>query len=332
MSIATAITNLQGKIANAYTAIENKGGTLPTTQNAENLSATIDGIPAGSKFGTTIDEVFHTTTTGDETTLKVFGGVTNLTFDGVTNVSGSGLYYKFNKSGITGVSFPALKTLSGISTAEQAFAGCTSLSSVSFPELTTINGQAIFKYAFQGCTSLSSVSFPKLSAIGNNFTNFQYAFQGCTSLSSVSFPELEIIVGDDTFTDAFKSCSNMTGLSFPKLKSISGKKVFGTTWNEMTLASTTVSFPELSAIRNSGTAATYSTFNFNKNITRFDFPKLTVIAKGSSDTVDALYLFGNCTNLVEIHFGAENQSIIEAASGYASKWGAPSGCQIYFDL
>lgn len=47
MSIATAITAAQGKVANAYTAVSNKGGTLPATQNLNNLPTAINSISTG---------------------------------------------------------------------------------------------------------------------------------------------------------------------------------------------------------------------------------------------------------------------------------------------
>lgn len=47
MSIATAITTAQGRVSNAYTAVSNKGGTLPATQNLSNLPAAIESIPSG---------------------------------------------------------------------------------------------------------------------------------------------------------------------------------------------------------------------------------------------------------------------------------------------
>ena len=47
MTIASAITAAQGRVAAAYTAIENKGGTLPATQNTANLPTAIATIPTG---------------------------------------------------------------------------------------------------------------------------------------------------------------------------------------------------------------------------------------------------------------------------------------------
>lgn len=44
MSIATAIQNAQIRVANAYTAVSGKGGTLPDTQNLTNLPTAINSI------------------------------------------------------------------------------------------------------------------------------------------------------------------------------------------------------------------------------------------------------------------------------------------------
>lgn len=46
-NIADAIMAAQGKVANAYTAVSNKGGTLPQTQNLTNLATAISSIPSG---------------------------------------------------------------------------------------------------------------------------------------------------------------------------------------------------------------------------------------------------------------------------------------------
>lgn len=53
MSIATAITTAQGRVANAYTAVSTKGGTLPATQNLANLPDAILSISGGG--GATVE-------------------------------------------------------------------------------------------------------------------------------------------------------------------------------------------------------------------------------------------------------------------------------------
>lgn len=341
MSIATAITNLQSRVADAYTSVGNKGGTLPQVQDTLHLPAAIASIPAGSssKFGATIEDVFKTVTANDETTLTMWGGATSLTFTGVTNIPDYGMQYKFANSSITSVSFPAL-TSAGNSAFDHAFSECTSLTSVSFPELTSDNALGnMFQYAFDGCTSLTSVSFPKLATITRAM--FSHGFEGCTSLTTVSFPELTTISASSTnypFQAAFTGCTNLTSVSFPKLASISGTSIFSSAFGQGTSSSplsgvTSLSFPALTAIISNAPPAG-AMFNSNKTLTRIDFPVLTSIKKTASATTDNLtYLFSNCTNLTEIHFGSANQSVIEASDGYATKWGAPNAnCTIYFDL
>ena len=47
MTIASEITKLNTNLTNAYTAVSNKGGTLPATQNLTNLATAISSIPSG---------------------------------------------------------------------------------------------------------------------------------------------------------------------------------------------------------------------------------------------------------------------------------------------
>lgn len=47
MSISSEITRINQNIASAYTACNNKGATMPQTQNSSNLAATITSIPTG---------------------------------------------------------------------------------------------------------------------------------------------------------------------------------------------------------------------------------------------------------------------------------------------
>lgn len=47
MTIASAIQAKQQQVADSYTAVSSKGGTLPTTQNLTNLATAINSIPSG---------------------------------------------------------------------------------------------------------------------------------------------------------------------------------------------------------------------------------------------------------------------------------------------
>lgn len=52
MTIAGEITKLQTNLANSYTAVSNKGGTLPVSQNFDNLPTAINSIQTGSFYAT----------------------------------------------------------------------------------------------------------------------------------------------------------------------------------------------------------------------------------------------------------------------------------------
>jgi hypothetical protein len=56
MSIASAIATKQQQVADSYTAVSNKGGTLPQTQNLTNLATAISSIPSGGGILETIME------------------------------------------------------------------------------------------------------------------------------------------------------------------------------------------------------------------------------------------------------------------------------------
>lgn len=51
MSISSALVAAQTKVADSYTAVSNKGGTLPQTQNLTNLATAIASIPSSGGSG-----------------------------------------------------------------------------------------------------------------------------------------------------------------------------------------------------------------------------------------------------------------------------------------
>lgn len=371
MSIATAITNLQGRVESAYDKIEEKGGALPQVLNTANLPDAIDSIPqsggSAKKWGMTLDEIAYVNESG---TLNIFGGLSGSTvnFTGIGKVYPGAFYDAFMNnaaiqsasfpdlsvvnnsnsfhttfygcSNLVSASFPKVNSVTGDSAFYQAFMNCTSLGEISFPELSVLGTgtfASIFNSAFKGCTSLSSISFPKLketnAAIATTQArHFQNAFQGCTSLSSISFPELTNIFGSNLFANAFDGCTALTSISFPKLVEAGGNAIFSEM--DKNTQVTTLSFPELSTMYQTGSGTVFATFRNNTTLTALYFPKLIGMSTSNTKTaVNATHLFDGCTNLVEIHFGEENQTIIEGSSGYATKWAAPNAnCQIYFDL
>lgn len=71
MTIASEITRINGNIAAAYTALSDKGATMPAAQNSANLANTVASIPAGG--GDTVTAVNYTgsaITAGDKVWLN----------------------------------------------------------------------------------------------------------------------------------------------------------------------------------------------------------------------------------------------------------------------
>ena len=85
---------------------------------------------------------------------------------------------------------------------ENAFQGCSSLTSVAIPGGVT----SIGKQAFSGCSGLTSVTISEgVTSIG------EYAFSGCSGLTSVTIPKGVTSIGDSTFF----GCSGLTSVTIP---------------------------------------------------------------------------------------------------------------------
>ena len=86
------------------------------------------------------------------------------------------------------------------SVGQDAFRGCSSLTSLTIPNsVTSIEG-----YAFEGCTGLTSVTIP------NSVTSIGFdAFEGCSGLTSITIPNSVTSIG----SEAFRGCSGLTSIT-----------------------------------------------------------------------------------------------------------------------
>ena len=95
----------------------------------------------------------------------------------------------------------------------QAFDGCSSLTSLTLPSSVTEIGW----YAFSGCSGLTSLTLPSsVSSIGS------FAFSGCSGLTSLTLPSCVTSIGES----AFRGCSSLASLTLPSSVTSIGKSAF----------------------------------------------------------------------------------------------------------
>ena len=331
MTITTEISKLQENLANAYSSIEEKGATLPTNQNFDNLATAIDSIPSGSssKYNLTIDSFIGDTDING--VLKTPTMVNDISFTGVTDIANSGLRGRFNGSNLTSVSFPSLTTISGLLALSDAFRSCHQLTSVSFPLLANISGDNACSSAWNGCSNLTTIDFQSLTTILSD-SAFYYAFQMCSKLTSMSFPSLTTISGNSAFYYAFQSCYDLTSVSFPSLTTISGNSALQFIFSSCSKL-TSMSFPSLMDISLSTSTFTYA-FAMCGNLTDVYFNALKTTSFGSNINQFNNMMGSNYgkTTICTLHFPSNLESTIQTLTGYPLFGGSNGKVVLAYDL
>ena len=201
MAIVDEIERIKTNIANAYTALEEKGATLPTERNSANLSAVIVEVPTGG--GSTIEKGIIINACDDA------GYATDISIVGLTRIP---QYYCSSKDAN---SFNALNK---------------SLVNVTLPN----NLEAIESYGFYNCGNLALNSLPdSLVSIGTNafYGNYALAIKklppGVTALYNYTFYYCKAITeltieGNITLINnyVFSYCQNLRKLIMPNITSV----------------------------------------------------------------------------------------------------------------
>jgi len=173
-----------------------------TTQSTTTPTVTSDPIPPGLEYSTAGNNVTITKYTGTASTLTIPSQIQNMA---VTAIADNAF---FGCTSLTSISLPSsIRTIGN-----SAFQNCSNLRSITLPSsITSIGG-----WAFQNCTSLDSITLPSsLTSIGN------WAFFNCVSLTSMTIPASVRTIGDS----AFSGCNNLTSVTISRSTQI-GRNAF----------------------------------------------------------------------------------------------------------
>lgn len=248
MTIASEITRINNNIASAYTAVNNKGGTLPATQNSANLATAIDSIPSGSTptlITKTITQNGTYNASSDNAdgyssvTVNVSGGsgytelpsyqvsnngvasrrsgaLTGNEFSNIINVSDYGMYLCFSDKNITG----SLNLSSIISIGEWGMNYCfrnnIGLISIDLSGLTTVSNYGLYG-TFYGCIGITTANVGATSVYSQGAYQL---FRGCTGLKTVYLSNLTN-AGSSCFSYCFQSCTSLEDVYFNSLTTTS---------------------------------------------------------------------------------------------------------------
>lgn len=295
MSIATAITAAQGKVANAYAAVSAKGGTLPATQNLSNLptainSITFGGIPNYVAPRANINGLYQPDNTATEFTL-----------DGATDVYNAGLAYAFyGCTNLVSADLSSLEQLTHGLALDNTFYGCTGLTTVDLSALTLVSGSQALWGCFFGCSELLTIDISHLQTVSGGNACY-YAFYGCTKITSADLSALETISGASGCAEMFNRCTNLATVNLSSLKTITGSSACSFMFGDCT------------------------------SLTSLSFPAITTTSFGTR--TNQFREMCNSIPNITLHFPSNVQSVIEGLDGYSTTapFGAISGT-VLFDL
>ena len=237
MTIADEIARIKTNISNAYTSCQNKGATLPETQNSANLATTIDSITSiGIPREVSKDGVYQMPSSDFTFSLP----------DGSTDLGERALFGAFYRcTKLTTVDLSSLTTISGVRAVLNAFYECTKLTNVDLSSLTTISGEYAFGNVFNNCTELTSIDLSSLTTISGSQA-MSYTFYYCEKLTTVDLSSLTTVSGSQAMSNTFYRCTGLTSIDLSSLTTVSGSQAMNNTFSYCTKLKE-LSFPALTS-------------------------------------------------------------------------------------
>ena len=170
MSIASEITRINNNIASAYSKVEEKGGTLPETQNSANLATAIDSISGGGDYNIKVNTSNNISDNwyGLLAYIVEIGNIDTSNIIDMTNM--------FSGSQITEIPLLNTQNVTGMG---GMFGICRMITEI--PLLNTQNVTDMSNM-FVGCLALTTV--PLLNT--QNVTNMDGMFFSCPELTNES--------------------------------------------------------------------------------------------------------------------------------------------------
>lgn len=336
MSIASEITRITDNVADAYTAAQAKGATMPATENSDNLATTISTIPTGSQPVISSLNVTPTTSAQQITAPQGTDGYSPVNVSAVTSAIDANIQAGNIKDGVTILGVTGSYTGGGASGPKvplqidngYLYPGATGIdiggaqhivsqyifyrtyytSSITSgsallnsTNLTTIGGVSCLEECFYRCQNITSTGLDNVQNISAN-NALKSCFTG-TSITSTGLGNLTAVSGQSCLNSTFQECNNLTSS--------------GINWNNLTIVSGTstsaspfyLTFSTCSGLTDTGFSSGMPTctgdYIFNNTFfhcnsltsTGFNFPANTVIS-----TKGMFYsTFNACEGLTDAH-------------------------------